>query len=535
MDSAKKARARNALIKDYEAKEAEIQVDNPNKKLVYDNQKEVAFEIVNCFMNETVHLAVLIAEMQVGKTGACLETAYRMCTHIDDDKVIDKSNVFIITGLSDKEWKEQTKMSMIRSFEDNVFHRGNFKDKSFILKLTNAHNMLLIIDESHIASCISQEMSKLLKKTNILDLDEIKRRNIRILQVSATPGATLQDALEWGEYSKVFRLFPSPQYVSFSKLFQSGKIRQALDLSNYDNVKKIVSLINDEFKNIPKYHIFRVKGDLNIVQNLTKIAVKNNWKVINHNADDKWDAKFLAERPDTHTFIMILDLWRAAKQLVDINIGIVHESCVKKSDTSTNAQGLAGRCCGNDKRTPGQGTPIIFCSVPAIKQYIAWIDANGSYEDIDKYNSKNINVKNGIVKSTPAIMHHSNIEGLDVEPIVNREFDFKPWNDENGFTDINVLNTFLTTKLKKTVKLRQFMEIDGYMLTTRLTTYYNNRKKGELTSADRLLYSHYNNMTPGTNISKPGAKGQQYMVYPVYPNSESGPEEVRYFYSIRNT
>ena len=531
MDASKKARARFALQKDFEACEADVKVNSPEQKLIYDNQKEVALDIVNSFMEDDVHLAVLIAEMQVGKTGACLATAIYMCTHPDDNKVIDKNNVILLTGLSDTEWKEQTRLSMVRSFQDNVFHRGNFKDTRLIELLKYGKNMLLIIDESHIASQMSHQMSLLLKEVDILSITNLMDRNIRILQVSATPGATLQDALDWGKYSKVFKLVPSPKYVSFQRLKGASKIKDALDLSNYDNVVHIRDYISSEYTS-PKYHIVRIKGSKTVVNNIEKVCILQKWCVINHNSQDRWDASSLETKPQQHTFVLIKDFWRASKRLCDENIGVVHEAFVKKADANANAQGLAGRCCGNDKQDPGYGTPTIFCNMRAIDQYIAWVNANGNYKDVQEYSSKDINVCQGRVRTQPTLNHHSQISGLDVtESEEETLYDFPIWSSDTGFATLTEIKEFLKNTLEKIVRLHEFHDINGYKLSTRLTNHYG-KTKDHLKADDRLIYCDYKRTMAGTNIASQGKKGQNYMVYPVYPDKESPPESVRYFYSV---
>jgi len=533
-ETSKKARSRDAIHKDYLACEAKLRINYPEQRLIYDNQKEVALEMMHSFINENVHLAILIAEMQVGKTGACLATAFYMCMHSDDSEVIDMQNVILLTGLSDTDWKEQTRGSMISSFQDNVYHRGNFKSKQLIEQLKHGQNMLLIIDESHIATQISQQMSILLKETNILNIDNLRSRNIRIMQISATPGATLQDALDWGSSSKLFKLKPSSVYVSFQKLKDANRIKEALDLSKNDNVLYIGNYIKNEYIQ-PKYHIIRVKGRTSVIKNIERLCTALNWQIIHHNSLERWNADILTKKPNVHTFILIKDFWRASKRLCDIHIGVVHESFVKKIDANTNAQGLAGRCCGNDKQTPGTGTPTIFCSVLAIQQYIDWVAANGNYEKLNNYSSHDINVIQGKVRTQKTLNHHSNILGIEPVKTANKEmYEFPEWTEQNGFASISDIKAFLKEKLKKNVKVNEFYDIEGFKLSTRLTNYYN-KTKGQLTCNDRLIYADYKKTMAGTNIAAFDKKGQNYMIYPVYANMESPRELVRYYYSILKT
>jgi hypothetical protein len=93
------------------------------------------------------------------------------------------------------------------------------------------------------------------------------------------------------------------------------------------------------------------------------------------------------------------------------------------------------------------------------------------------------------------------------------------------FKTIKEVKDFLKEKLNKNVNPSAFYEIDGYILSTRLNSYYNKNKE-ELLSTDRLTIDKYNTITLGLNLSKTG-KGQSYMVYPVYTNMTS--KEVLYY------
>jgi hypothetical protein len=226
-------------------------------------------------------------------------------------------------------------------------------------------------------------------------------------------------------------------------------------------------------------------------------------------------------------------MWRAAKQLCDKHIGVVHEADVKKADASANAQGLAGRCCGNDKQIPGAGSPTIFCNVRAINQYIDWINSNNSYRHVNEYQSRDINVRYGRVRTQPTMNHPSNIQGIEALPQEPEEsiYDFPVWSANNGFQTLTELKEFLKRSLNRTVRLHDFHDVVGYKFSSRLTNYYG-KIKDQLTVEDRLTYSDYKVSMAGTNVASEGKKGQHYMVYPVYPNKESGPNTVRYYYSI---
>lgn len=100
---------------------------------------------------------------------------------------------------------------------------------------------------------------------------------------------------------------------------------------------------------------------------------------------------------------------------------------------------------------------------------------------------------------------------------------------QESFTTIAMVNTFLTEKIETRVAIRPFHTVDGYQLSTRLTTYYKKNKE-ELVAEDRLTREKYDRLkSRGLNIS--ANKGQSYMVYPVYPTMMSAPNDVEYYVS----
>jgi hypothetical protein len=99
-----------------------------------------------------------------------------------------------------------------------------------------------------------------------------------------------------------------------------------------------------------------------------------------------------------------------------------------------------------------------------------------------------------------------------------------------AFTSIDQVNKILTEIFKKPIRIKGFYKPNGsnFELSTRLNTYYR-KKMAELVESDRLTFDRYKLIPMGMNISSKIGTGQQYMVYPVYPNEKSSPSEVRYY------
>ena len=97
-----------------------------------------------------------------------------------------------------------------------------------------------------------------------------------------------------------------------------------------------------------------------------------------------------------------------------------------------------------------------------------------------------------------------------------------------SFSNKHEVDIFLTGILKKPTNVNSYIKKDGYTLSTRLNTYYH-KKKEDLVASDRLTMDFFNKIKLGMNISAKEDSGQQYMVYPVYPTMESGPDDFKYY------
>lgn len=388
-------------------------------EMVYPNQKEAATTVIDNLYRKD-HVAVsLIAPPQVGKTGTFLEVAYLACTHPEDTKIIDSRNVFIITGMSDRDWQGQTKKDMIEAFQSRVYHRGKLntpdREDGFYTNLANARNALIIMDECHVAVGKDQQISKMLKDIGLLDIKVLRERNIRILEVSATPGATLRDTEKWGsDNHSVVILKPSDKYVGFKEMIRDKRVHQSLDLTKPEGLRELVAFVKSTFPS-PRWHILRLPAksrNKDFEDAFQKMCAKEGWKAMSHSALDRvGDIDYhMKKAPAEHTFLLIKEFWRAGKRLNDTFVGVVHDSAVKNKDTNVTAQGLAGRLCGNDKRS-GPGATHIFCDIELINEYMVWVDAGGDFDAVQEYRSRNLHIKDGrVIKAKPTFADPSNVE-----------------------------------------------------------------------------------------------------------------------------
>jgi hypothetical protein len=415
---------RESLHHAYQAKVHEIKArKGGDKEMVYPNQQTAATEIIQELFDPTnSKVAVtLIALPQVGKTGTFLEVAYKACTHPSDDCIIDPRNVFIITGMSDRDWQKQTEADMLEAFKRRVYHRGrlNTKDRedNFYTALSNTKNALIILDECHIGAEKEHQVSQMLRRLNLLSIDTLRERNVKILEVSATPGATLYDTEKWGsENHSIVMLYPSSKYVGFRQFLVEGRIHPSYDLTNEDELEKLVAFMKRTYPT-PRWHIVRLpaksRKNGEFEEKLHQICAREGWNIEKHSANDRvGDIDYhMGMQPRQHTILLIKEFWRAGKRLNDTYMGVVHEPKTVSMDTNVTAQGLVGRLCGNDKQS-GADSSHMFCDIDRIHEYLAWIDARGDWSKVREYNSRCLTIKKGrVVVSKPTFADLSDRSG----------------------------------------------------------------------------------------------------------------------------
>jgi hypothetical protein len=385
---------RNLVKSQYDIKKNKFENDNPNKQYIYQNQIDTAKTIINEFFKNDKKAITLIALPQVGKTGTFLYTAYLAATDKDDEKVIDPDNIFIITGMSDKEWQQQTEKDMLQCFENNVYHNGKLNKFKKVFKNCTGKK-LIIIDESHIGVKQEQRVDKTLCSVlGIQSVIEIIDLDCLILSVSATPGATLKDMENYGVYHSKVNIKQSDKYVGF-KLFLEQKRLEKCEIITDKFLEKVIKQIKERYSDF-KYHIFRVPCDDN-VKKIEEICKKYNFDYKKHNSVNRiydFEGK-LDNKPDKHTFIFIKQFFRAGKRLNDTHIGIVYEYSIT-NDMEKTPQGLVGRFCGNDKNSNPIGSPYFYCDVKAIQDYVDFMNSGCNFIEAN-YKSAGLKVVEGTV------------------------------------------------------------------------------------------------------------------------------------------
>ena len=205
MESIKKRKKVNYGLKDLKIiqKKNEILTSQIELKsleginIIYPNQEDCGKRI-KCIFNSRSHVNCLVYGMtQTGKTG-CMTA---LIQHYILEYNIPIDNIYIITGLSDKEWKKDTKNRMPDAIISRVFHRANLS-KTFIRDIREKQNSLIIMDEIQIACEENQTIHKTFKECGFYDLDFLFENDIKLVQFSATPDGNICDISDWGDYSE---------------------------------------------------------------------------------------------------------------------------------------------------------------------------------------------------------------------------------------------------------------------------------------------------------------------------------------------
>lgn len=413
---------------------------------IYPHQHEVALDIVDSFCNNEVLLATLIAPPQWGKTGVVMDVIGLMITNGQ----LQPSNIFVCTGMSDLSWKVQTKDRILVGLKNNVFHRNDIK--KLVAKLFDKKDCLVVLDECHIATESKQQFSRLIHESGLLDIAQLKEKNIHLLQTSATPVHTLVDASMWGHLHQLFIATCPPEYVGFDTLLANDRVKRPFDLTDEEEVQAMLTGIVSVWP-MPKYHIVRLnlRKSNKELECVRKVALASNFSVINHNSkcrvEDIDDLFMLA--PPQHTIIFIKGFWRASKTFVDTHIGLCHETTGKTKDFNAEVQGLAGRLCGY-KTHPYHGPPpIVCCNQSILKEYIAWFCKKCDYRTV-RYRSASLRASKGNVSAKTSLLHPEKVANM---PELPSDVQLVAWRPEDVvgyiYTDYSVSDFLAMAGLEK--------------------------------------------------------------------------------------
>jgi len=341
---------------------------------MFPNQVQFGKDIAESFKNPNIYSILAVALTQSGKTGSMLSVIEQ----------VPHEHVFLITGLSSVEWVEQTKSRFPKHLSNCIFHRNQLP--SFVKKVKNLKNVLVIIDENQIAFKSHQTIHNSFLEAGLMDVKDLIAKQVRIVHFTATPTNT--DEFLSHSFSDVVFMKQDPAYVSAFDLFEQGRILEYKDLAgcleenDYSNVswKKPDSFVPvhedvtghldelntelDRFKS-PRYHIIRTfHSYFHDVTILNFMKVFPDAEFISEMELDNMD-HLLEKAPLKHTFLFIKEKLRCAKTLSKDHLGILYERLTKKPKMNTILQGLAGRLTGYHTNTDA----VVFSNPRLVVEY----------------------------------------------------------------------------------------------------------------------------------------------------------------------
>lgn len=338
-------------------------------------------------------LSLIVAETQMGKTGIIQALTYEF---VKNDN-INPLNMFILTGLSSCEWVKQTKERFIDMIRPNIFHRNTIGKFAESLKTLN--DMIIFLDEVHIATELKNEIGRTFLSCGLLSIKNLIERNIKIIQISATPDIALSELYKWDETNYNVSIIKSPDnYIGIQKLLDNNQIYEYKSLTDIKNVIEIKQTIQIKYGNNFKYHLLRVHTNTCETINIINRVFNNDndkFLVRNYFIDNEIDATedlndlYLDNKPNKHTIIIIKEKIRCSYTINKTYIGILYE---RKAETIQNEttiiQGFLGRACGyydNSNRNI-----IIYTNLDIVAAYILKIDLEHEKELYKIKNNKKI-------------------------------------------------------------------------------------------------------------------------------------------------
>ena len=243
-----------------------------NRYESHENQTSVAVNINTLFNILSVVIQMVIGYTQSGKTGCMVELIDQMTKN--ESNPISTQNIFVITGLSSIGWKEQTKGRFPECMEKRVFHNGELE--TFKKAVAGKQNVLVIVDEAHMASKKKQTMSRIFKALN-WKLDDMMKNDIKLVQFSATPDGLIfaLNGPKWPEdHYKIITMKPGSGYFGAKQMNERRQLKQIKDIYGRDKtgnwvnekvrekcIEHIVEILRDQlsFKK-PRYLIVRIRG-----------------------------------------------------------------------------------------------------------------------------------------------------------------------------------------------------------------------------------------------------------------------------------
>ena len=372
---------------------------------IHENQEIIASKVVTAFKDRKLINIMVLSKTQSGKTGSMCATIQKYLE--DTSNLIPIENIYIITGLSDNDWKKQTIERMPESVQSRVFHRCELPN-TFADEIKDKQNILIIMDEIQVAAKKGQTIYRTFQNGGLLNKRNLYSNDVKILEYTATPDGTIYDLMKWDDASDKILADVGDGYISSYDLLQQGRVKQYKNLSGYNkDTKEVNETVFENIEEIkydidkyttPLYHIIRTNNgkEQEVTKENFKTIFTEDYEFIKYDGTTKVQIEdinnILKKPPVKHTFIFIKEMLRCAKTLKKEYVGILYERYSKTPDDAAIIQALVGRITGYDDN----GKSICYTNVSSIERYNQlW---NSNFEDKTiKWHSKTTNYRNGVL------------------------------------------------------------------------------------------------------------------------------------------
>lgn len=320
---------------------------------IYDNQKDCGDQIVDAMFNQDQYYVLLLAQMQMGKSG----TYWRVIQESLSKGFVD--HVYIISGNRERELYRQVQAD-VRSFGKD------FEDKISILwgsRLSKeatdvSPNSLIVWDEAHYAQSLDNAPFKFFQHNGMEGLlngtgcEKARAENIRLLTVSATPFSELHSkAKEDQQNHFVVRLPTPPTYFGVEYYLREDRIYPSFQINELQS-EDLAQLIT-QYAATPSYMVIRVLDTHKRVRLVRKICKSIGVRCETINCRLRtMEVSDLAKRPEAPTVVLISGMLRMGKVMPKEHVSMVFEEKTPKNSrhSDTGLQGLLGRVCGHSNR-----------------------------------------------------------------------------------------------------------------------------------------------------------------------------------------